>query len=56
MWILNKKWLIFLVSVLRVNLKSYYCWYVKFECYSCRGNMKFFGIKEYENELNSDIE
>lgn len=33
-----------------------YCWYVKFECYSCRGNLKFFGIKECENEINNDIE
>ena len=30
--------------------------HVKLECHSRRGNMKFFGIKEHDNETNSDTE
>ena len=28
----------------------------KLECHSCRGNLKFFGVKEGERESNSDTE
>ena len=30
--------------------------HVKLECHSRRGNMKFYGIKEHENETNNDTE
>ena len=30
--------------------------HVKLECHSRGGNMKFFGIKEHENETNKDTE
>ena len=30
--------------------------HVRLECHSRRGNMKFFGIKERENEANNDTE
>lgn len=56
MWISNKKRLTPSVSASRANLKSYYRRHVKLECHSRRGNMKFFGIKEHENESNSDTE
>ena len=34
------------------NLKELHCRHVKLNCHSRRGNMKFFGIKERENETN----
>ena len=36
------------------ELKELHRRYVKLECHSRRGNMKFFGIKERENETNND--
>ena len=30
--------------------------HVKLECHSCRGNLKFFGVKERLNESNNDTE
>ena len=38
------------------ELKELHRRHVKLECHSRRGNMKFFGIKERENETNSDTE
>ena len=36
------------------ELKELHRRYVKLECHSRRGNMKFSGIKEHENETNND--
>jgi len=30
--------------------------HIKLECHSCRGNLKFFGVKEGERESNNDTE
>ena len=38
------------------ELKELHRRHVKLECHSRRGNMKFFGIKERENETNKDTE
>jgi len=38
------------------DLKELHRRHVKLECHSRRGNMKFFGIKEGENETNKDTE
>ena len=38
------------------ELKELHRRHVKLECHSRRGNMKFFGIKERENESSSDTE
>ena len=38
------------------ELKELHRRHVKLECHSRRGNLKFFGIKERENETNNDTE
>jgi len=38
------------------ELKKLHRRLIKLECHSRRGNMKFFGIKEHDNETNSDTE
>ena len=41
---------------IKSDLKELHCRHVKLECHSRRGNMKFFGITERENETNNDTE
>ena len=41
---------------IKSELKELHRRHVKLECHSRRGNMKFFGIKEHENETNNGTE